>query len=858
MGEGKAAPQRWTPVVIDRPRLRALLDDSAASVVLLVAAAGYGKTTLARQWLSHGARSAAWCRLTSASLDIAVLASSIAAACSSIVPSVRDAVGERLRATRKGPSPDPAILADTLADNLSGWPENAWLVLDDYQALVESPGDLFVKRLVDQQVIRILILTRRRPSWVTARHLLYGEAYELGANTLAMTPEEASIVLHDESERHVFGLHSITQGWPAVIGLAALTGASVAEIEDLVPETLHTFLAEELFQCLGTELKQALLDLALAPTISRGLGSELFGDKGEDILGRCADSGFLTSFGIGTYELHPLLRQFLLSKIDPLDRTSRNKFERIANFALRHRNWDEASLLLERRASDVMIDRFVESALDELLLEGRVATLRRWIAIARNRRYESPQIDLAEAELLFREGRPKHAEALALAAAESLPRDHDLVARALNLAALAAHFDNRVEEALSRHIDAASAARSIDQKRNAIWGQFITRAELGQKDGAEATIRLFEETSPTSLEDRMRQGQAHITFAVRFGGIQQALRRWQHLASFTDARCDPLVKTGFLHIITQALLLSARYAETLDLTAHQEAEARRLGLDFVLPHTLCLRVGAQMGMRDFEGARTTLATTSDIAGRLGDAHSAANLTVLEAKLLLIEAAPAKAVDLLRHEPEEWSNPGMAGEFFGTCALALACGGDGPAAREMIDESASWSEQTEALMPRLWAEAVLNHVEQGEELGIERAFGIAFETGHLDSIVLTYRAYRPALEVLGRIDSCRPGLKLLIRAARDYSLGRRVQLGVLAPADHAQSALTPRELEVLGLVRRGHSNAEIAKTLWIEESTAKVHVRNILRKLGARSRTEAAVLAAELESTGEIAARARVT
>ena len=79
-----------------------------------------------------------------------------------------------------------------------------------------------------------------------------------------------------------------------------------------------------------------------------------------------------------------------------------------------------------------------------------------------------------------------------------------------------------------------------------------------------------------------------------------------------------------------------------------------------------------------------------------------------------------------------------------------------------------------------------------------------------------------------------------------------------PAENAQSALTNREREVLGLLRRGLSNAEIAKTLWIEESTAKVHVRHILRKLGARSRTEAAVLAADLERSAADIAHGRVS
>jgi DNA-binding NarL/FixJ family response regulator len=47
-----------------------------------------------------------------------------------------------------------------------------------------------------------------------------------------------------------------------------------------------------------------------------------------------------------------------------------------------------------------------------------------------------------------------------------------------------------------------------------------------------------------------------------------------------------------------------------------------------------------------------------------------------------------------------------------------------------------------------------------------------------------------------------------------------------------------------LLCEGFSNAEIAKALWIEESTAKVHVQHIFRKLGVRSRTEAAMRAAD--------------
>ena len=68
------------------------------------------------------------------------------------------------------------------------------------------------------------------------------------------------------------------------------------------------------------------------------------------------------------------------------------------------------------------------------------------------------------------------------------------------------------------------------------------------------------------------------------------------------------------------------------------------------------------------------------------------------------------------------------------------------------------------------------------------------------------------------------------------------------ADSPLESLTPRQKETLALVMQGRSNKEIARALGVIESTVKTHLKVIMRKLGARNRTDAARIATQFGMT----------
>ena len=194
MGEGTATkPKTRRRRIIERPRLTRLLDGSQGRIKMLVAPAGYGKTTLARQWLVD--KQAVWYTATPASVDVAALASGIRQTVVSVIPGAGDALVERLPVTSRA-SEEARLLAEMLSADLTKWPAGAWLVIDDYHEIVGTPpAEDFVESLIVDAPLNVLLLTRKRPTWASSRRILYGELFELDRSTLAMSDEEAAALL---------------------------------------------------------------------------------------------------------------------------------------------------------------------------------------------------------------------------------------------------------------------------------------------------------------------------------------------------------------------------------------------------------------------------------------------------------------------------------------------------------------------------------------------------------------------------------------------------------------------------------------------------------------------------------------
>ena len=835
VGKRKALKRRR---IIERPRLIALLDESPARVRTLIAPAGYGKTTLAEQWVGKETRRGAWFTARRSSTDVAALALGLARTATKVVPECDARLREHLRAL-PAPAEHVDVLAELLGEDLAEWPLDAWLVLDDYQEIAAADdAEKFVEALVAVAPIQVLIASRQRPAWITSRRILYGEILELNQTELAMDGHEAAEVLAERNSASASGLVAVARGWPAVIGLAGVTEAEIGE-QDSVPESLYQFFAEEVLAALEPDVQAGLARLAIAPVIDRVLATTLLGDDAERICASALDVGILVERE-ARLEIHPLARAFLESRGAQAGPVADDDAVAscLDHFRAR-RDWDAAFDVTVRHGEPVQVEGLLEDALDELLDTARLSTIESWCNHVESGGPECPFASLARAEVQLRRGR----FAAAQAHAESVTSEFSAIHfRALSVAGRAAHLSSREEEALALFRRAEAIAPTDALRREALTGQVSCLTDLERTDALAMFEELAASANPSSPRDAIRIADRKLYLQTKLSELElaEADRAYEVL----DVVSDPLVKSSFLSVYSAVLALAARYEEALSVAQALLALAQQYRLDFAIPYANCSSGIAEAGLRRWKEAETSLTQGIDVARAGSNTHAEQACLAAYVRILIQQARCHDAVKLFRGHvwrPDRLVLIQVRAEFVASGALALAAAGN-------LDDAARTVETVRGLSRSIDAKVLIKAVDatvsvkRHDSVAIDRVNELletALATGGLDHLVTTYRAVPEVMAILLRSGS-QPFSELVCRVG-DEDLAQ--PFGYTVSPVGARADLTARERDVLELLQQNLTNREIATLLFIAEPTVKLHVQHIFDKLGVRSRKAIAMQAA---------------
>ncbi len=702
--------------LIKRPRLTRILDESNARIILLVAPAGYGKTTLAREWL-EGKRHV-WYRASSADADVAALAVGIASAAAELVPGVDRRIRQRVRAARD-PEREASVLAELVAEDIGELRDDAWIAIDDYQFIAQtSAADQFLAELLDATSWRFLATSRVRPSWARARRVIYGGAVVLGRDELEMTDDEVGKTV-GRTRAEVPTLFENAMGWPAIVGLAARVGPARLEGHAL-PADLHDFFAEELWQFLDEETRWKLAQVALAAPCPKAVAETLLGEQATDVLETTTRSGWLTR-DPNEVVIHPLLARFLRQRFETYPAQNRtDAVHRLLRVLTEQGEWDRAMALALDADKSTVPHIFVQS-LELLLSTGRLPTIERWLDLAGKQDITAPVLCLAAAEVSFRRGEYHRAEVLARTAA-SEPGFPAFRARSLNLAGHSARRLDDLESALELYGKARDLAADDSSLREAVIGEILTSLELGSGERETLLARLPADDG--SGVNRLRRVTVEGQIAAWLGDIQAAITSSDALVSLVSEIDDPLARTAFLHTRAYLLAAAAHYRTTLETCTALEGEAREYRIDFALLEFWAPRATAEAGLRNFGLARRVIDEKLALAVRDGDRYTTAGAAAVAARIEV--SANSRIIPPFRSGLEEQPCVGAYAEYVLSVALAEGAFGNPVRARALRVEALNHSQNSETEVLSAWVDAVL--APEDREL-VSSAFALTLDRGY---------------------------------------------------------------------------------------------------------------------------------
>lgn len=259
---------------VTRPRLLTrLIDTPDRPLTLIAAPAGFGKTTLAADWLAGlPAVRVGWLSLDERDNDPARFMTYLIAALRTALGGDQTLGAATERWLTITPLPDAESLIGPLVNDLTAQPEPVILVLDDYHLITDLNVHRLLTQLIDLQPpqLRLVILTRADPPLPLARLRARGQLTEIRSADLRFTPDEAAEFFNHAMRLNlppaaVNALAERTEGWAAGLQLAALSLLDEADPQAFIrafagdDRLIADYLADEVLARLPADVQVFLL-----------------------------------------------------------------------------------------------------------------------------------------------------------------------------------------------------------------------------------------------------------------------------------------------------------------------------------------------------------------------------------------------------------------------------------------------------------------------------------------------------------------------------------------------------------------------------------------------------------------------
>ncbi|MBW2689954.1 MAG: AAA family ATPase [Deltaproteobacteria bacterium] len=382
----KTRPPAARSGIVERVRLLGALERLPNQrLTMLVAPAGFGKTTLLQQlrnqFLSSGG-SVAWLRLESSENDARYAAAYLATACGVLDKQISASVAPFFITTTHLSVDE--MLAD-LINAISALQQKVLIVIDDYENIHDSEvHDFFfnvVQHLPDNA--QCVVGSREMPPWPLGKFKLQGEVNLVSADALRFTIEETQNFLEGVSQfelppDEIKALNEKTEGWVAalqLVGLSLKTKAGVAQLVDILRGSQHIlfdYLADTVLSQQNDETRRFLVSTSCLDRLSADLCDAVTGkNNGRKMLRMLEESSlFLAPLDEDHewFRYHPLFIEFLRDRLGGDNEESRRSTCRQASrwfeqqelsveaveYAIAAQDFDRAAALMETVAYEAI------------------------------------------------------------------------------------------------------------------------------------------------------------------------------------------------------------------------------------------------------------------------------------------------------------------------------------------------------------------------------------------------------------------------------------------------------------------------------------------------------------------------